>query len=190
MRFSQFLNQVLESEIDKLTGDGEDAPAEDTPEKKSEDKPTEITDFKSLFDANKDGIKDFVHIETYDAKLLDKDTVIIANGKRTKAPAGSYVLRRHDDIKKFVIVSEKDFDAMYEPVRPSEKKDAEGFILVKQIGDIEGFELKGEAVSFNGEDGDTVDVKPNDYVLRNKGEDDSGWVIKPAEFRKAYKEKK
>lgn len=159
---------------------------EPTPEP---EEPKDPETFEELFDANQGEVKVYVRLDLYDAKLLDKTTVIVANGKRTKASAGNYVVRNHDDIKKFILVSENDFENLYEPVRQSAKPDAEGFILVKPIGEFEAFQYAGELITIKDKSNENVDIKPNEYVVREKSNKESGWNVKQTEFKKVYKVK-
>lgn len=159
---------------------------EPTPEP---EEPKDPETFEELFDANQGEVKVYVRLDLYDAKLLDKDAIITANGKKTKVSSGNYVVRNHDDIKKFIIVSEDEFDDLYEPVRQSAKPDAEGFILVKPIGEFEAFQYSGELITIKDKSNESIDIKPNEYVVREKSNKESGWNVKQSEFKKAYKVK-
>lgn len=189
----------IDLNFEETPDESEDKP-EDTPEKEPKDKkpkdeepaPEEQKDpetIEELFSANEGDVKEYAHIDLYDAKKLEQDTVIVANGKRTKAKAGNYVVRNHDDIKKFVIVDGEDFDGQYEQVRQAEKPDAEGFILVKPVGDIEAFQYKGDPISVKNGWNEEIDIKPSEFVVRYVDEKDSGWTVPKVEFNKVFKVK-
>lgn len=164
----------------KKSTDKEETP----PEEPKEEIPKTI---EQLFTANSGEVKEYSHIDLYDAKKLEVNTVITANGKRTSAKAGNYVVRNHDDIKKFVIVDGEDFDGQYEPVRQGEKPDAEGFILVKPVGEIEAFQYKGESITVKNGWNEEVDIQSSEFVVRYTDEQDSGWTVPKVEFNKTYK---
>lgn len=166
----------------------EEPPAEDTTEEPpKEEKPKNPTTIDELFEANTDKTKTYQPAQTWDAKKLVTDTVIIAKGKRTKAKAGQYVIRNHNDIKEFRLVSEEDYNDQYAPVRPSAKPDAEGFLLVKENGKIQSFQYEGDDITVKNGKGEDVSVTEGQYVCRYTDEKKSGWALDETEFEKVYK---
>lgn len=165
----------------------EPAPKEEKPKEEEPEVPSTIDE---LFDANTDKVKEYSPIQTWDAKKLVSDTVIIANGKRTKAKAGQYVIRNHKDIKQFRLVDEDGYNKQYAQVRQSDKQDAEGFILVKEVGNVKAFQHDGDDLSVKNGKNEDVDVKEGQYVVKYTDEKKSGWSVDANEFEKVYKVRK
>lgn len=196
-----FAKRLLEKDELSLDADttkdelSAEEPAEDTPpeeekpveEPKKEDEPDEPDTIDSLFEANTDKVKEYHPIKTWDAKKLVTDTVIIANGKRTKGKAGDYVIRNHDNIKEFRLATEEEYGAQYTQIRPSDDPDAEGFVMVKESSKVKAFKYEGDDVTVkNGKD-EEVEVTDGVYVVKYVNQKDSGWTVDAGEFEKVYK---
>jgi len=176
-----------------IGGDADAAPAEDpapteepAPEEKPEE-PAEPSTIDELFEANTDKVKTYQPLKTWDAKELKQDTRIVANGKVTRAKAGQWVIRNHDNIKEFRLATQEEFDDQYAPVRPSAKPDAEGFLLVKENGNIEAFQYEGDSLTVKNGKREEVEIEEGQFVCRYTDEKKSGWSLKEVEFNKVYK---
>lgn len=167
----------------------EEAPVEEPKaEKPAEpEEPEEPKTIQELFDANSDKVKTYQPSKTWDAKELKVDTRIVANGKTTRAKAGQYVVRNHDNITEFRLVSADDYENQYAPVRPSAKPDAEGFLLVKENGNVEAFQYEGDDITVkNGKD-EEIEIAEGQFVCKYTDDKKSGWAVKEVEFNKVYK---
>lgn len=149
-----------------------------------DDKIESLTDLFDKFDGD---VKQIKWLETFYAREIDKPTSVIAKGKKTLVKPGNYLLRSALSPKSFKIISQRDFDNEYSQIRVTDKPDAEGFVLVKQNDNVEGFQYnEDDTLKINSKNEHLV-LKKSMWVLRYIDDVETTWTISDAEFNKTFK---
>lgn len=118
-----------------------------------------------------------------------KGEEVKVGGKTLKAKDGQYIIRNNDNINKLDIIDEEDFYSMFEPVRPNQQPDSEGFISYVNTEEIEAIHYKGEKKTIKNEWDEDMFITNNDYLCRHSDAPDSYFVMTSGEFNDTYKKK-
>lgn len=156
-------------------------------ENKQEENSPSAKTLKDVFAENEQNIKPIKWIESFYAKEIEKTTAVISRGKKTLIKPGNYLLRSAINPKAFKTINKKEFDEQFSKIRQTDKPDAEGFILVKQNDNIEGFQYnESDNIVMNNKN-EHLTLKKSMWVLRYIDDPDTGWLLSDSEFNKSFK---
>lgn len=138
---------------------------------------------------NSGEVQFYVRKSLFNIRPANKGEEVKVNGKTIKAKAGQYIIRNNDNINKLDIIDEEDFYSMFEPVRPNQNPDSEGFITYVNTEEIEAIKYKGEKKTIKNEWGEDMFITNNDYLIRPVDAPDTYSIMTTGEFNDIYKKK-
>lgn len=120
-------------------------------------------------------------------------SVIYSVKKKSGDSDTPYEIYKDDAKSKRVLVGKfslSDLEASYVPVRANQKEDAEGYILYRDIAEVDAFKYDGDTIKVDLE-GETGKLKKGDYLIRASDGDNFTYSIESAKyFDGDYTEKK
>lgn len=84
----------------------------------------------------------------------------------------------------------EELEENYTPVRSGQKEDAEGFIIYRDVDEVEAFKYDGDTIKVDLE-GSTKTLKKGDYLLRQTEDDEFTYMVRSSKtFEEDFTEKK